>query len=36
MSRSLHDAVKAGTLEEVIIRLNLGEDIDQSFPPRYR
>ena len=35
MSRSLHEAVKVGKVEEVIIRLNIGEDIDQSYPPRY-
>jgi len=35
MSRSLHEAVKVGKVEEVIIRLNIGEDIDQSYPPRH-
>ena len=34
MSLSLHDAIKAGNVEEVTIRLNMGEDIDQSYPPR--
>jgi len=35
MSRSLHDAIKSGNEEEVVTRLNMGEDVNQSFPPRY-
>ena len=34
MSRSLHEAVRSNNVEEVIIRLNLGEDINQRYPPR--
>ena len=34
MSRSLHHAVLAGTKEEVIARINMGEDVDAAFPPR--
>ena len=34
MSRSLHDAIKSGSEEEVTVRLNMGEDVNQSFPPR--
>ena len=34
MSRSIFEAIRTDKLEEVTIRLNLGEDIDQSFPPR--
>ena len=34
MSRNIYEAIKTDKLEEVTIRLNLGEDIDQSFPPR--
>lgn len=35
MSVSLNDAAMAGNLEEVIIRLNLGEDVNQKCFPRY-
>jgi len=35
MSRSLTDAVKAGNIAEVEIRLNMGEDIDQLEPPMF-
>ena len=35
MSRNIFEAIRAGRLEEVTIRLNLGEDIDQAFPPRW-
>jgi len=35
MSRSLTDAVKAGNIAEVEIRLNMGEDVDQLEPPLY-
>jgi len=35
MSRSLTDAVKAGNIAEVEIRLNMGEDIDQLEPPKF-
>ena len=34
MSRNIFEAIRADKLEEVTIRLNLGEDIDQAFPPR--
>ena len=34
MSRNIYEAIRTDKLEEVTIRLNLGEDIDQSFPPR--
>lgn len=35
MSLSLHGAIQAGNVAEVMIRLNMGEDINQSYPPRY-
>jgi len=35
MSRSLHDAILSGNEDEIITRLNMGEDVNQSFPPRY-
>ena len=35
MSRNIYEAIRTDKLEEVTIRLNLGEDIDQSFPPRF-
>ena len=35
MSRNIFEAIRTDKLEEVTIRLNLGEDIDQSFPPRW-
>jgi hypothetical protein len=34
MSRSLHDAISSGNEEEVTARLNMGEDVNQSFSPR--
>ena len=34
MSRNIYEAIRTDKLEEVTIRLNLGEDIDQSYPPR--
>jgi len=36
MSRSLSDAVRAGNLAEVEIRINMGEDVDQVDPPLYK
>ena len=33
MSRTLHDAVASGSLAEVEVRLNMGEDINSSYPP---
>jgi hypothetical protein len=36
MSLNLNDAAMAGNVEEVIIRLNLGEDVNQKYYPRYR
>ena len=35
MSRSLYDAIRGNNEDEVMIRLNLGEDIDMRHPPRY-
>ena len=35
MSASLNEAAMAGKLEEVAMRLNLGEDIDQKLWPRF-
>ncbi|XP_023323276.1 26S proteasome non-ATPase regulatory subunit 10 [Eurytemora carolleeae] len=35
MSLNLNDAAMAGNLEEVLIRLNLGEDVNQKYYPRY-
>jgi len=35
MSRSLHDAILSKNEEEVVTRLNMGEDVNQSHPPRY-
>ena len=35
MSLNLNDAAMAGNVEEVIIRLNLGEDVNQKYYPRY-
>ena len=34
MSRSLHDAILSKNGEEVVTRLNMGEDVNQSHPPR--
>ena len=34
MSLDLNDAAMSGNLEEVIIRLNMGEDPNQKFYPR--
>lgn len=36
MSLNLNDAAMAGNVEEVIIRLNLGEDVNQKYYPRYK
>jgi len=36
MSRSIQDAIKANNVPEVSIRLNMGEDINQCFCPRYQ
>jgi len=35
MSLNLNDAAMAGNLEEVNIRLNMGEDVNQKYYPRY-
>ena len=35
MSLDLNDAAMSGNVEEVIIRLNMGEDPNQKFYPRY-
>ena len=35
MSTSLNDAAMAGNVEEVLIRLNMGEDVNQKCYPRY-
>jgi len=35
MSRNIQDAIKANNVQEVTIRLNMGEDINQCFHPRY-
>ena len=34
MSLNLNDAAMAGNLEEVLIRLNMGEDVNQKCYPR--
>ena len=34
MSFSLNDAAMAGNVEEVMIRLNMGEDVNQKCFPR--
>ena len=34
MSRSLQDAVASGNIGEVEVRINMGEDVNDSFPPR--
>merc|ERR1711931_261076 len=35
MSVNLNDAAMAGNVEEVLIRLNMGEDVNQKYFPRY-
>ncbi|TRY73605.1 hypothetical protein TCAL_08180 [Tigriopus californicus] len=35
MSASLNEAAMAGNLEEVTMRLNLGEDVNQKLYPRF-
>merc|ERR1712106_1011282 len=35
MSLNLSDAAMAGNVEEVQIRLNMGEDVNQKYYPRY-
>merc|ERR1712088_1128148 len=35
MSVNLNDAAMAGNVEEVLIRLNMGEDVNQKCYPRY-
>merc|ERR1712106_1137743 len=35
MSVNLSDAAMAGNVEEVLIRLNMGEDVNQKYYPRY-
>ena len=35
MSKNLNEAAMAGNLEEVVFRLNLGEDVNQMFFPRF-
>eukprot|EP00091_Calanus_sinicus_P009867 TRINITY_DN2292_c0_g1_i4.p1 TRINITY_DN2292_c0_g1~~TRINITY_DN2292_c0_g1_i4.p1 ORF type:complete len:124 (-),score=41.03 TRINITY_DN2292_c0_g1_i4:65-436(-) len=35
MSGNLNDAAMAGNVEEVLIRLNMGEDVNQKYYPRY-
>eukprot|EP00092_Neocalanus_flemingeri_P052844 GFUD01061935.1.p1 GENE.GFUD01061935.1~~GFUD01061935.1.p1 ORF type:complete len:123 (-),score=43.48 GFUD01061935.1:78-446(-) len=35
MSVNLNDAAMAGSIEEVLIRLNMGEDVNQKCYPRY-
>ena len=35
MSCNLNDAAMAGNVEEVLIRLNMGEDVNQKCYPRY-
>merc|ERR1711953_942369 len=32
---SLQDAVASGNIGEVEVRINMGEDVNDSFPPRY-
>ena len=34
MSRSLQDAVTTGNVDEGEVRLNMGEDVNDSFAPR--
>lgn len=35
MSKNLNEAAMAGNVEEVVLRLNLGEDVNQMVFPRY-
>lgn len=35
MSANLNDAAMAGNMEEVLMRLNMGEDVNQKCYPRY-
>jgi hypothetical protein len=35
MSATLNEACMAGNLDEVLVRLNLGEDVNQKLFPRY-
>ena len=35
MSASLNEAAMAGNVQEVAMRLNLGEDINQKLYPRF-
>jgi len=35
MSANLNDAAMAGNVEEVLMRLNMGEDVNQKCYPRY-
>merc|ERR1711994_740276 len=35
MSCNLNDAAMAGNVEEVLIRINMGEDVNQKCYPRY-
>ena len=35
MSASLNEACMAGNVEEVLMRLNMGEDVNQKLFPRY-
>ena len=35
MSASLNEAAMAGSVEEVTMRLNLGEDVNQKLFPRF-
>ena len=35
MSKNLNDAAMAGNLKEVEMRLNMGEDVNQTQFPRY-
>jgi len=35
MSASLNDAAMAGNYDEVLMRLNMGEDVNQKLFPRY-
>ena len=36
MSLNLNDAAMAGNVEEVLIRLNMGEDVNQKYYPRWQ
>lgn len=35
MSASLNEAAMSGNLQEVLMRLNMGEDVNQKLYPRY-